>query len=127
MASSIAIQQISPYRAYFAVSLDAGTPVSFQKSGAVAPNKDLSSLDRGPLYEYLFRLPNWNALITPLISKVLWRRITPSDIAIVPVSGGVSTVDASVIQNGLTSVAFLPSAGAGVLLLELVFLHSTSR
>ena len=127
MASSIAVTQISPYRAYFYVSMDVGAPITFQQSGAVAPNKDLSALQSGPLREYLARLANWAPLVAYVPgSRVLWRRVTSTDICVVPVSG-VTTVDANIIQSGFTGISFNPVAGAGNMLLELVFLHSMSR
>lgn len=127
MASSIVITPLSPYRALFTVSLDVGTAISFQRSGAVAPDMDVSSLAQGPLRAHLSRLASWATVATPAAgSRLLWRRVTGS-LIIVPISGGTSTVDGIIIQNGPTSIAFTPNAGAGTMLLELVFLHSASQ
>jgi hypothetical protein len=128
MASTITITQISPSRAYFEVSLDGGTPVSFMKSGAAGNDKDLDALGPGPLKEYLQRLVTWTEVaISGSGQKIVWRSITNGNTAnAIAVLAG-STVGMTISQNGQTSVRFLPNAGATVATLELAFVHSAAR
>jgi hypothetical protein len=133
MASSITVVQLSPSAACFYVALDAGTPITFQQSGAVGVDKDLSALLPGPLKTYLTRLADWGALAigsfaTPNHVKVRLRPIATSTVPpTMPVAGGTSAVGAVVIKGSATSIVFNPIAGANVVQYEMAFVHSAQR
>jgi hypothetical protein len=134
------IRQISPYKAWLELfSTDSGgtTKVAFMKSGAVAPDLDLSSLSPGPLKTYLDRLQDWNSVANAISgSRVLFRVITSGGAGMLSPLLNFSAVGVSMIltPGNQTSIDFgfganpqvVPDANS-LVRLEMAFLHSSGR
>lgn len=135
MAASLTLIATTPYTTVFRFNGDPGDGVQIMKSGAVAPNVDLSVFAAGPLRAYLNRLADWAPVIFNTVgerTRLRWVLGVGNDIFNL-LGGPPATYMMAplIIQSGFTALSInapgVPGSVATNMNLEWTFLHSSVR
>jgi len=135
MAASLTLIVATPHSIVFRFSGDPGDSVQIAKSGAVAPNVDLSIFAAGPLRTYLNNLANWAPVVFNTVGeRTRFRWVLGVSNDTFNLSGGPPVtymMTPLIVQAGFTALSITapgaPGGNGTTCNLEWTFLHSTIR
>jgi hypothetical protein len=132
MATTLTLLSSNPYAAVFAFASTDNAAVLLKRSGAAAPDVNISVLTPGPLRSFLQRTDVWASNASPMKDRV---RITivnfpdgssPS-LRLNPIPNPTVALGLTMIGNGNAELSFSDPAGATTCCFEIRFLHSMNR
>jgi hypothetical protein len=133
MAATLTLVVAKPSSIVLRFSGAAGDDITIQKSGAVAPNVDLSIFAPGPLKAYLERLENWGpAIFGTAGDRTRFRWVGQGNYDQLPLFGAPTVIQAmlpQITQSAATALqirAFTGAAGT-IFTFEWGFIHSLVR
>lgn len=135
MAATLTPIIVKPYSAVLRFEANAGDSVQIMKSGAVAPNIDLSIFAAGPLRAYLQRLVDWApAIFNTVGDRTRFRWVLGVSNDQFNLQGGPPATYLTtplIVQTAPTALSITAPGGGGgtdtILNLEWTFLHSMVR